>query len=184
MRKIVLSLLCASILSTNLITFASEQSPIRLSINNVPLKSPLQSKYSAYRIDYINESMNPVRVNDVRCYNRVAMADMSDASVKLNKHDVMMFALSPLTLGITGLIAGSKATKQSYQIYPAMNEAKQFNAMDYTGLDTGNALRTSNEILAQGQSLQFNILVPINETPNIIGNFEDTNTHKYIRIEK
>lgn len=184
MKKLFSTILCVSLMSINSMCLASDTAKVKLNLTNVPLQSALQNKYSAYRIEYFNEGQNPVRVNDVKCYNKIAIVDMSDATVKLKKHDIMMFALSPLTLGITGMVAGTKATKQSFQLCPAMDEAKRFNAMDYTNLGAdGSRLQTQNEILSQGQSIQFNVLVPINDKPQVVGAFEDTVTHQYIRVE-
>lgn len=181
MKKILATSLCLGLLSINLAGFATETSQIKVNFTNVPLKSPLQNKYSAYRVNYINEGQNPVRVNDVKCYNRIATAD-AYSDYKMTKKTKVCTLLAIPTLGLSNIVAMPDIMKQSGGLLEAQNEAKRFNAMDLTATDS-TSIKTSNEILGSGQSIQFNILVPLNETPEMAGNFEDTATHKYIRVE-
>ena len=180
MKKLLSTILCASLMSINLACCANEAPLVKVNMTNVPLKSPLQDKYSAYRIDYINEGQNPIRVNDVKCYNRIAVAD-AYSSYKISKKTIVCTILALPTLGISTLFAAPDILKQQGGVLTAQNEARRFNGMDYAGTE---GLKTSNEILGQGQSLQFNILVPLSETPEMAGSFEDVTTHKYIRVEK
>lgn len=181
MKKLFTTVLLTGLMSINLASFATETSPVRQTFANVPLKSPLQNKYSAYRIDYINEGQNPIRVNDIKCYNRIAVAD-SYSSYTISKKTKVCAVLALPTLGLSNLVAMPDMMKQSGGLLEAQNEARRFNAMDLTTADSLN-LKTSNEILGQGQSIQFNILVPLNEKPEMVGTFEDTVAHKYIRVE-
>lgn len=185
MKKLFTTVLCTSLMSINLASFATETSQVKIYLNNVPLKTSLQTKYSAYQVEYLNEGQNPVRVNNISCCNKISIADTSGAMYSPKKKDSVMFALSPLTLGITGLVAGSKGMGQSMQIMPTIDEAKRFNAYDISGVgnNDSSSLKTNNEILSQGQSLHYSVLVPINDKPQMAGSFEDTVTHKYIRVE-
>lgn len=183
MKKLLTTGLCLSLLSVNLICFASETNQVKVNFTNVPLKSPLQNKYSAYRINYINEGQNPVMVNDVKCYNRVVYANVFN-EYKTSKKTIICAILALPTLGLSNLFAAPDIMKQNTGVLEAENEAKRFNAFDLanTNNDSGN-MKTNNETLLSGQSIQFNVLVPLNETPDMTGSFEDTTTHKYIRVQ-
>ena len=181
MKKVFTAILCAGLMSINLASFATETSQVKVNCTNVPLKSPLQDKYSAYRIDYINEGQNIIRVNDVKCYNRVAVADYF-SSYTISKKTKICALLALPTLGLSNLIAAPDMMKQSGGLMASQNEARRFNAMELTATDCTN-LKTSNEILGQGQSIQFNVLVPLNEKPEVVGTFESLNNHQYIRVE-
>jgi len=181
MKKLLSTMLCMGLLSINLTGLATETAQVKIDCTNVPLKSALQSKYSAYRVDYINEGQNPVRVNDVKCYNRVAVADVY-SSYKIKTPSVGEFFLGLVTLGLTTIPSNIASIKESGKILDAQNEARRFNAFDLTATESIN-LKTSNEILGQGQNAQFNILVPLNETPEVVGTFEELVSHKYIRVQ-
>lgn len=182
MKKTLSVVLCLGLLSINLASYATEISPVKINCTNVPLKTTLNVKYSAYRIDYINEGQNPVRVNDVKCYNRVPIADYFSGEYKMTKKTKICYLLALPTLGLSSLVAMPDIMKNSTGALASQNEARRFNAFDLTANESTN-LKTSNEILGQGQSLQFNVLVPLNEKPEIVGTFEDTVAHKYIRVE-
>jgi hypothetical protein len=179
MKKILSAVLLTSLMSVNLASFAANAEPIKVNVTNVALKSSLQDKYSAYRIDYINEGQNPVRVNDVKCYNRVSVADVS-TNYKLKKSTMAGILLAPLTLGVSALAVMPSVQKENSKSLSTINECKRFNGMDYAGTE---GLKTNNEILGAGQSIQFNVLVPLNETPEAVATLEDITTHKYIRVE-
>lgn len=180
MKKQFTTILLAGLMSINLASFAAEQT-VKMNITNVPLTTALNVKYSAYRIDYINEGQNPVRVNDVKCYNRVPIADYSAGYTVTKKTKVCMLLALP-TLGLSNLVAMPDMMKSSTGLLASQNEARRFNAFDMSATESTN-LKTSNEILGQGQSMQFNVLVPLNEKPEAIGQFQDITTNKYIRVE-
>ena len=95
MKKSLSTLLCLGLLSSNLACFAGETAQVKMNCTNVPLQTTLSVNYSAYRIDYINEGQNPVRVNDVRCYNRIPMADYFTGGYKLTKKTKICLTLQP-----------------------------------------------------------------------------------------
>lgn len=177
MKKLLSTILLASLMPINLASFAAETAQVKINCTNVPLKSALQSKYSAYRVDYINEGQNPVRVNDVKFYNNITAVSPYEG-VQPPKHMALKALLFLPTLGVTGAMLTKDLYKRGDEATLNMNEAKRFNAFY-----TQDGLQTHNEILGQGQSIQFNVLVPLNEKPELVGTFEDTATHKFIRVE-
>ena len=155
MKKMFTAIVCASLLSINLTCFAAEQ-PVRMNCTNVPLGTTLQSKYSAYRIDYINDGQNPVRINDVKCYNRIASADYFSGRPMMTKKTKVCMLLAIPTLGLSNLVAMPDVLNNNTGILAAQNEARRFKALDLAALDS-TTLKTSNEILGRGQSIQFNV---------------------------
>lgn len=182
MKKLFSVILCVSLASFNFMCFAAETPPIKVSITSIPLQSALDKKYSAYRVDYINEGQNAVRINSAKCYNRVAYADTYGLVKRVNKTTKLCTLLFIPTLGLSSFVMMGNIMKGNEVILTAQSEARRFNALDLTSPDS-SCLKTSNEILGQGQDIQFNVLVPLNETPEMVGNFEDTVSHKYIRVE-
>ena len=182
MKKPLSALLCLGLLSINLTGFASETAQVKMNCTNVPLQTTLNVKYSAYRIDYVNEGQNPVRVNDVKCYNRVPIAEYFSEGYKLTKKTKICMLLALPTLGISNFFAMPDIMKNNTGALASQNEARRFNAFDLTATDSTN-LKTSNEILGQGQSMQFNVLVPLDAKPEIVGTFQDVVNNKYIRVE-
>lgn len=146
-------------------------------MTSVPLKSALQGKYSAYRIDYINEGQNPVRVNDVKFYNNITSVNVHEG-VEMPKHILAKTLFFLPTMGATGVMLANDFKKGTDVANLNLNEAKKFNACY-----AQDGLQAHNEILPQGQSIQFNVLVPLNEKPETVGNFEDVTTHQYIRVQ-
>ena len=52
-KKLLTTILCVGLLSTNLTGFASETAQVKVNCTNVPLQTTLNVKYSAYRIPCI-----------------------------------------------------------------------------------------------------------------------------------
>lgn len=173
MKKLLSTMLCVGLLSINLACLAETANQVKLTCTNIPLKSTLQNKYSAYRIEYFNEGQTPIMVNNVKCYNRVAIADAYGGSY--GKSPFRTLLLSFVTLGLSTI-------PTNMAVLDAQNEARRYNALDYTGA-SGSNVSTVNEVLPQGQSVQFNLLVPLNETPEVVGTFEELVSHKYIRVQ-
>lgn len=187
MKKILFAILFVGLLVFNYPSVATEANSVKLNLINVPLKSPLQNNYSAYRVEFVNNGQNPVRVNDVNFYNRVIMADVF-GSYKLKKSTVACTLLSLPTLGLSNLFAFPDVMKNNTDILSAQNEARRFNAyeiMPYNPMNptTNTPLTAKNEILTQGQSVQYNILVPLNENPQVAGTFFDTVSNQYVRVQ-
>lgn len=182
MKKLFTTVLCLGLMSVNLASFADEASAVKLNCTNVELKSSLKNKYAAYRIECFNTGKNPVRVSDVKCYNKVAMADYY-SDFRITKKTMVCSLLALPTLGLSNFIGAPDALRTSGNLMQAQNEAKRFNALDVTGTNSGNNLPTSNEVLVQGQSVEFNVLVPLNESPDVSANLEDTVSHQYIRVQ-
>lgn len=181
MKKLISTILCVGLLSINLAGFAAETSPVKLNIVNTPLQSVLQNKYAAYRIDFINEGVNPLRVVSTACYNRVVKPDITGDTMKLTKNDKILLMLSPLTLGITGMVYGWKTLGKTNNYSSALLEAHTLD----TYINIGTAAKDIGryEIIGSGGITQLNVLVPVNEKPQVTGNFEDIITHQYIKVE-
>lgn len=181
MKQLFAIILCTTLLSVNLAGFAAETQqtqPVKVILTKVPLRSVLQDKYAAYKIEYVNEGQNIVRVNDVACYNQITQADTLGA-YKFTKSDKVALALSIPTLGFSCL---KVLTDHSSKSLEARNEAKKFSADAYP-IVANEGIKSRNEVLGTGQSIRFNVLVDLDEKPETAADFEDLVTHKYLRVQ-
>ena len=186
MKKLLSTAICFSLLSINLASFAAESKmqpqaqPVKLNLVSVPLQSTLQNKYAAYRIDYINEGQNPLRIVSTVCYNKITKPDTTGDALKYSKSDKKLLMLSPFTFGITGMMYSWKKLGNMSDMGPAMMEAQSFDAYG-TPVATKDLGRY--EIMGSGGVTQLKVLVPINEQPQVTGTFEDIVTHQYVKVQ-
>lgn len=84
------------------------------------------------------------------------------------------------TLGLTLYPLYNKTFKNLRETSEAQEEAKRYNASDT--LQT-NILPITYPVLESGQNARYEILVPLNEKPDIGVTFVDMPNHKFMRVQ-
>lgn len=178
MKKIFAAILCFSLLFVNSVCFA-EQNSVKLLIDNVPLQSVLKDSYTAYRVTFTNTTKNPMRIEDLKFFNKINSAHFGNEYVKMSKGDKACLALAPLTLGITFLFVAPHLMNNSEQFTNSLNEAKRFDAA-YGGTNIDK--QANGKLIFPNQSISFEFLTNINEQPYIEGLFHDIVTNQFVTI--
>lgn len=159
---------------------AVQTDAVQMDIVGVPLKSNLKTKYSAYKIEFTNTRQNSVRISEINCYNKINIADPSTMEKYNTKKTAICSALAIPTLGISLLFLIPDQVKMTNNMYSAMNEQSRYtpvNAAVYN-LQNGTLLNTDKKVLEPGQSVRYDILVPLDEKPDINASFQDLKTNK------
>lgn len=158
----------------NFSVFAAEV--IKIKTTSIPIQTEmLKSHYSAYSVQFINGSKNPVKISNIDIKNIVNNANqvlVSDATSEIRKNNKYIY-LSLITLGVAGFVGNSKNNKILTKQKAALSEAALYNTQ--TTFDSAKS-----EIIMPNKSKSFKILVPLNETPRIESLFQDTKTSEYI----
>lgn len=173
MKKLLSTVLCASLLSINLASFANETKQVSIETEPASLNSKiLKKQYSAYKITYTNKRQNPLLINNIHGDNLVGDLDKINASAKYSKGDYVMQALGIPTLGITTVI----------NMFVKLNNIQKSGeeAVKYANTQL---IRAKNEVVMPQQAVTYFVLVPLNQTPNMTAIFEDTKTHEYIGVD-
>ena len=71
--------------------------------------------------------------------------------------------------------------KQNQQVSLILDEQKRYAPVaDYFSNNDG--LVTNNETLLPGEKVRYNLLVPLNEKPQISASFQNLKTYKFINV--
>lgn len=177
MKKMLLTILCLGLMFNNL-ALCEEQNAIKISITNIALQSPIKNSYTAFRVTFINTTKNPIRIEDLKFFNKIDDAKFGDDALKLSKGETIGLVLSPLTLGVSAYPALLHSMNNSNKITTSINEMKRYHAYYTTNTDTPK----SGTLIFPYQSMSFEFLTNINEQPYFEGLFHDIITNQFITI--
>lgn len=112
-----------------------------------------------------------MKISEIKCYNKINIADPSTMEKYNTKKTAICSALALPTLGISLLFLIPDQVKMTNNMYSAMNEQSRYTPINATvnNLQNGALLNTTNNVLEPGQSVRYDILVPLNEQPDKIG---------------
>jgi len=184
MKKFIVSLLLFSLFGG--ICFAAQEMPVRIDVANVPLKSSLKTKYSAYKVEFTNVSESNLKINEIKCYNKINIADPSVMENYNIKKTAICSALALPTLGLSLLFLVPDQVKTTSNTYSALNEQSKYIPINQAvyNLQNGNTLNVANAILIPGQCARYDLLVPLNEQPQLSASFQNMKTYGFINLEK
>ena len=119
-------------------------------------------------------------MDHIKCYNKINVVDTS-TDTKLKKSTKWALGLCPFTLGLSCLAAMPDINKQNQQVSLILDEQKRYAPVaDYFSNNDG--LVTNNETLLPGEKVRYNLLVPLNEKPQISASFQNLKTYKFINV--
>lgn len=156
------------------------QKAVKYEARQLQLQSQLKNRYSAFEISFTNQGNDAIRVDHIKCYNKINVVDTS-TDTKLKKSTKWALGLCPFTLGLSCLAAMPDINKQNQQVSLILDEQKRFAPVaDYFSNNDG--LATNNETLLPGEKVRYNLLVPLNEKPQISASFQNLKTYKFINV--
>lgn len=175
MKKVLSTILCASLMSINLPVWAT-QKMVTSTVNKIPIQNKrLAETYSAYEIIYKDSSEYPMQINNITSLN-VATDKMKAETINhFSKTYHTLTALSFVTLGIAGII-------NIPFMYRDLNDIKQgaSEASNYSENQLGNL---KNAVIMPNSDIRLKVMVPINEQPKVNAVFQNLNTKEFVNIE-
>lgn len=156
------------------------QKSVKYEAKQLQLQSQLKNRYNAYEVSFTNQGNDAIRVDHIKCYNKINVVDTS-TDTKLKKSTKWALGLCPFTLGLSCLAAMPDINKQNQQVNLILDEQKRFAPVaDYFSNNDG--LATNHETLLPGEKVRYNLLVPINEKPQVSATFQNLKTYKFINV--
>ncbi len=190
MKKLFSAILCASLISFNLICFAAETSMVKVNTTNVPLKSKLlKKKYSAYEISLQNVSSDALKVNNISVLNAVNDGEklnnsyrfISPLSATLTAIEMGSIAAVPFTFGLSLLVALPCMGANTIVTFVDLNNTKKSTA-EAVKYNTNKLVTYKEQVIMPDQNVNFGIAVPLGQTPNMEITLENIRTHEYINV--
>lgn len=151
------------------------QTQVKYEAKQLQLQSQLKSQYAAYEVSFKNISNNPVKADSIKCLNMVSIPDLSQ-NMQLKKGTKWALALCPFTLGLSCIGAMPEINERNKQTSYLLNEQQRFTKY------YGDSLPVSKAELQPGEVIRYNILVPLNEAPQIDAVFQDIKAKKYFNV--
>jgi hypothetical protein len=150
---------------------------VQYNAKQLQLKSQLQNQYSAYEISFTNISNDPIKADAIQCLNKINVPDISQ-SMKLKKGTKWAMALCPFTLGISCIGAMPEISERNKQTSYLLDEQKRYTSY------YGESLPVSKAEIQPGETIRYNLLVPLNEQPEITATFQNIKTNKYFNVSE
>ena len=106
MKKILSTILCASLMSINLASFAETTKSVIVKTEPATLESKMLNKqYSAYSVTYVNKGQTPLLINNIRNENLVGDLNKIHDACRFSKTYYVLTGLGFVTFGIGTIIS-------------------------------------------------------------------------------